>query len=160
MIKLAGCDFESFADAEGVSCVIYISGCKHNCKGCHSPQTHDFNYGIELTDEIINKINEEIDKRPFLNALVLSGGDPMYSAKDIIHVLNKIHVPNNNIWCYSGFTIEEIQSNDDMKELLDKCNVLVDGRFEIDKRNIACGMRGSTNQRIWKKQDGRWYREL
>lgn len=156
MIRLAGFDYESFADAEGVSCVLFISGCKHNCVGCHSPQTHDFNYGIELTDEVIDKINAEIDKRPFLNALVLSGGDPMYSAKELIPMLDKLHIPNNNIWCYSGFTLDEIKANSDMAALLDKCTHLVDGIFDISKRDITLKFRGSSNQIIWKKQNNEW----
>ena len=156
MLKLAGYDFESFADAEGVSCVLFFSGCRHMCKGCHSPQTHDFDYGLEITDEVINKINEEIDRRPFLNALVLSGGDPMYSANEILKLLPKIHIPNNNIWCYSGFTFKQIQQSKDMSLLLDKCNYLIDGKFDIDKRDITLKFRGSTNQNIWEKVDGIW----
>lgn len=156
MIKLAGYDWESFADAEGVSCVLFISGCRHKCKGCHSPQTHDFNYGLEITDDVINRINSEIDKRPFLSALVLSGGDPMYSAKELIPILNKIHVPKNNIWCYSGFTMEQIIKNPNMKALLNKCSHLVDGQFEIDKRDITLKFRGSSNQRIWEKVNDEW----
>lgn len=156
MIRLAGYDYESFADAEGVSCVLFISGCKHNCVGCHSPQTHDFNYGLEITDEVIEKINEEIDKRPFLNALVLSGGDPMYSAKDLLLILPKLHIPNNNIWCYSGFTLKEIQSNPDMAELLNKCTHLIDGVFDINKRDITLRFRGSSNQTIWEKKNNQW----
>lgn len=148
MIRLAGLDCESFADAEGVSCVLFISGCKHNCVGCHSPQTHDFNYGIEITDEVIEKINAEIDKRPFLNALVLSGGDPMYSAKELLSILPKLHIPNNNIWCYSGFTLDEIKANPDMMALLKECTCLVDGMFDIKKRDITLKFRGSSNQRI------------
>lgn len=156
MLKLAGYDWESFADAEGVSCVLFFSGCHHMCKGCHSPQTHDFNYGLEVTDEVINRINEEIDKRPFLNALVLSGGDPMYSAEEVLELLPKIHIPNNNIWCYSGFTFEQIQQSNIMSELLDKCNYLIDGKFDICKRNISLKFRGSSNQNIWKKENGVW----
>lgn len=148
MIRLAGLDCESFADAEGVSCVLFISGCKHNCVGCHSTQTHDFNYGIEITDEVIEKINAEIDKRPFLNALVLSGGDPMYSAKELLSILPKLHIPNNNIWCYSGFTLDEIKANPDMMALLKECTCLVDGMFDIKKRDITLKFRGSSNQRI------------
>ena len=156
MLRLAGYDWESFADAEGVSCVLFFSGCNHKCKGCHSPQTHDFNYGLEITDEVINKINKEIDKRPFLNALVLSGGDPMYSAKEILELLPKIHIPNNNIWCYSGFTLEQIQQNPDMSALLDKCSHLIDGEFDINKRDITLAFKGSSNQNIWKKVNGMW----
>lgn len=148
MLKLSGYDWESFSDAEGVSCVLFFSGCYHKCKGCHSPQTHDFDYGIEITDEVINKINEEIDKRPFLNALVLSGGDPMYSAKEILELLPKLHIPNNNIWCYSGFTFEQIKQSPDMSALLNKCSYLVDGKFDTSKRDVSLCFRGSSNQRI------------
>lgn len=148
MIKLSGINYESFTDAEGVSCVLFVSGCRHKCTECHSPQTHDFNYGIDITDDVIKTINIEIDKRPFLNALVLSGGDPMYSAKELLSVLPKIHIPHNNIWCYSGFTYEEIQKNPDMTELLKQCNCLVDGMFDINKRDITLPFCGSSNQRL------------
>lgn len=155
-MKLSGVHFESFADATGVSCVLFVSGCKHYCAGCHSPQTHDFNYGKDFDDKMIEYINSEIDKRPFLNCLVLSGGDPMYSAKELIEILPKIHVPKETIWCYSGFTIEEIMANEDMRNLLNKCNYLIDGEFEIDKRDITLKFRGSSNQRLWKKEGEKW----
>lgn len=148
MAKLAGVLYESFADAIGVSCVLFISGCKHNCPGCHSPQTHDFEYGVEITNCVIDQINFEIDRRPFLNALVLSGGDPMYSAKELLSIVEKLHIPNNNLWCYSGFTLEEILTDPDMTALLKKCTCLVDGPFEIDKRDVALCFRGSSNQRV------------
>ena len=125
MLHISGVNYESIADADGVACTIFFSGCKHYCNGCHSKDTWDFNYGIPVSEELIKNINEEIDKRPFLSALVLSGGDPMYSAKDILKILPKIHVPNNTIWCYSGFLLEEIQADDQMKKLLNKCNVLI-----------------------------------
>lgn len=156
MLYIAGINYESTADAEGMACTIFFSGCKHFCNGCHSKDTWDFNYGKEATDELIDIINLEIDKRPFLSALVLSGGDPMYSATEVKNFISKIHIPNNNIWCYSGFKIEEIQQNKEMKELLDMCNVLIDGQFEIDKRDITLSFRGSSNQRIWRKNKGEW----
>lgn len=157
MLHIAGVNYESIADADGVACTIFFSGCKHYCNGCHSKDTWDFNYGIPVSEELIKNINEEIDKRLFLSALVLSGGDPMYSAKDILKILPKIHVPNNTIWCYSGFLLEEIQADNQMKKLLDKCNVLIDGKFEIDKRIINAGFFGSSNQRIWRKNNnGEW----
>ena len=148
MVKLAGVKFESFVDAEGVSCVLFISGCRHDCLGCHSPETHDFGYGLEITDEVISRINQEIDKRPFLNALVLSGGDPMYSAKELLDILPKIHIPNNNIWIYSGFKFDQIKQSPHMLELLRQCKCLVDGKFEIDKRDVTLRFKGSSNQRL------------
>ena len=157
MLHIAGINYESTADAEGVACTIFFSGCKHYCKGCYSKDTWDFNYGKEATDELIDIINSEIDKRPFLSALVISGGDPMYSAAEIKEFISKIHVPKNNIWCYSGFLMEQIKENYEMKELLDLCNVLVDGEFKLDKRDITLSFRGSSNQRIWKKRNGEWY---
>lgn len=156
MIKLAGCEFESFVDADGVSFVLFISGCLHNCVGCHSPQTHDFNYGLEITDDVINYINREIDKRPFLNALVLSGGDPMYSAKELIDLLPKIHIPNNNVWCYTGFTMRQVMSNPDMATLLNMCTHLIDGMFDINKRDVTLKHKGSSNQNVWVKHNGVW----
>lgn len=159
MIHLSGILYESFADAEGVSVVLFVSGCKHGCKGCHSPQTHSFDHGTELTDDLLSIINAEIDKRPFLNALVLSGGDPMYSAREILEILPKIHIPNNNLWCYSGFKIEEIQSDVTMNNLLNQCSCLIDGPFELSKRDITLKFRGSANQRLWKKRDGVWIEE-
>lgn len=155
-MNIAGVTFESFVDAVGVAAVIFVSGCKHYCPCCHSQKTHDFEYGKPFNDKMIDYINSEIDKRPFLNALVLSGGDPMYSAKEILKILPRLHIPNDNLWCYSGFTLEEIQSNPDMEELLEHCNHLVDGMFDYKKRDITLSFRGSSNQIIWKKENGVW----
>ena len=156
MLYISGINYESIADAEGIACTIFFSGCKHYCKGCHSKDTWDFNYGKEVTNDLINTINSEIDKRKFLSALVLSGGDPMYSASEVLNFVKKIHVPKNNIWCYSGFKFEDIQKNKEMKALLEVCNVLIDGQFEIEKRDITLLFRGSSNQRIWIKDKGEW----
>ena len=153
---LSGIVYESFTDAEGLSCALFFSGCNHNCKGCHSPGTHNFRSGIRVTQELINRINEEIDKRPYLSSLVLSGGDPMYSANAIVELLPKLHIPNNTVWCYSGFTYEEIIKDEDMSLLLDKCNVLIDGKFELDKRDITLPFRGSSNQKMYKKINNVW----
>lgn len=157
MLHIAGINYESTADAEGVACTIFFSGCKHFCNGCHSKNTWDFNYGKEVSNELIDAINCEIDKRPFLSALVLSGGDPMYSAAEVKKFIQKIHIPNNNVWCYTGFLMEQIIKNYKMNELLNLCNVLIDGQFEIEKRDITLSFRGSSNQRLWKKINGEWY---
>ena len=148
MLHIAGINYESIADAEGVACTIFFSGCRHHCIGCHSKDTWDFNYGVHVSNELINTINKEIDKRPFLSALVLSGGDPMYSAVEVLDFISKIHIPNNTIWCYSGFLIEEIQSNCEMNELLKYCDVLVDGEYIKEQRDITLKWRGSKNQRV------------
>lgn len=156
MLYISGINYESIADAEGVACTIFFSGCEHKCKGCHSKDTWNFKNGQELNIDLINIINDEIKKRPFLNALVLSGGDPLYSINDIIDLLPKLIIPKNNIWCYTGFTMEEIQENENMKKILNYINVLIDGPFILEQRDITLKFRGSKNQRIWKKENNIW----
>lgn len=145
---LSGVNFESIADGEGCRVSIFISGCKHNCEGCHSPLTHNFHYGTLLTQDLIQNINKEILNRPFLSGITLTGGDPMYQPIEVMNLINDLIIPKNNIWCYTGFTYEELLNNDKQLNLLKKINVLVDGKFEINKRNISLRFKGSTNQRI------------
>lgn len=146
-LYISGINYESIADGYGVSCTIFVSGCKHNCKGCQSPETHSFTNGIEADNKLIQNINQEILKRPFLSTLVLSGGDPMFSAKEVLELLDKLYVPNNNIWCFTGFRFEELIEQYQIA-LLNRISVLVDGKFEIDKRDITLPFRGSSNQRL------------
>lgn len=148
MLHIAGVNYESIADAPGVCCVIFVSGCRHACKGCHSPKTHNFSYGVPATDEIINQINEEIRKRPYLSGLVISGGDPMYSAKEVNQLLDRLIIPNNRIWCFTGFTMEQLLQNKDTRALLERIEVLVDGPFELSQRDVTLSFRGSRNQRL------------
>lgn len=145
---LSGVNYESIADGEGCRTTIFISGCKHNCPECQSPDTHSFTYGTLLDEKLIESINEEMNQRPFLSGITLSGGDPMYQPKEVVDLINKLNIPNNNIWCYTGFTFEQLLENDEQVELLKKIDVLVDGLFEIDKRDVTLRFCGSTNQRI------------
>lgn len=154
MLRLSGVEFESMVDAPGVTAVLFFSGCRHHCPGCHNPKTHSFDHGIELTDEVVNRINQEIDKRPFLGGLVLSGGDPMYSASEILQILPKLHIPKGNLWCYTGFTWEELVKDPDMCALAKKCSFIVDGLYLHELRDASLCYRGSSNQRIWKNIGG------
>lgn len=145
---ICGVNYESLVDGEGVRTVIFISGCLHNCPHCHSPQTHSFTYGIEVNQSLIDEINSEISKRPFVSGITLSGGDCMYSPIETIKLIKKIKIPNNSIWCYTGFTYEELINNKNQFQLLKYIDVLVDGMFEFNKRDISLAFRGSSNQRI------------
>lgn len=80
----------------------------------------------------------------------------MYSARELLAVLDKIHVPNDTIWCYSGFTKNEITRDTDMFALMQRCTYLVDGMFDIKQRDVTLRFRGSRNQNIWKKVNGIW----
>lgn len=145
---LSGVNFESMVDGEGVRAVLFVSGCLHNCPYCHSPQTHSFTYGIEVNQELIDTINAEINKRPYISGITLSGGDCMYSPIETLKLIKKIVIPHNNIWCYTGFTFEEIINNKNQIQLLRHINVLVDSKFDYTKRDITLAFRGSSNQRI------------
>lgn len=155
-LHIAGVNYESLADAKGMSTVIFFSGCKHKCKGCHSKDTWDFNYGQEVTDDIINIIREEIKKRPFVKTIVLSGGDPFYLSNEVNEFLDKLNLPNYCIWAYTGFTIDQLTEEDQIK-LKNKCDYIVDGPFIQEKRDITLVFRGSSNQIVWKHEsDNTW----
>lgn len=135
-------------DGEGVRAVLFISGCLHNCPYCHSPQTHSFTFGKEVNQELIDEINREINKRPYISGITLSGGDCMYSPVETLKFVKKLTIPHNNIWCYTGFTFEELVQNKNQFQLLKNIDVLVDSKFDYTKRDISLAFRGSTNQRI------------
>ncbi len=143
---------ESINEGIGLRAVIFISGCLHNCSGCHSPQTHNFKHGELFTLQKQLEIINDVKNNPLLDGITLCGGDPFYSAKEVmafLKLLNK-YIPNINIWSYTGFTFEEILNgnNQDMIELLKLCDVLIDGRFIEEQKDLTLRFRGSKNQRI------------
>lgn len=150
MANIVGINFESIVDGDGVRVVIFFSGCNHNCKGCHNPESHDFTAGKPFGAELQKQIAEYIKETPFVSGVTLSGGDPMYSASSIIPFLKALKQlsPASTVWVYSGFTYEEIISDPSMRELLTLCDVLVDGPFILDQRDVTLSYRGSRNQRI------------
>lgn len=159
-LHLAGVCYESIADAKGVATTIFFSGCNHHCNLCHSRQTWDYTYGTEATDEIINTIRTEILKRPFVKTIVLSGGDPFCSATKVLEFLDKLNLSGYTIWAYTGYYIKDLlESTDDKCKLLDRCEYLVDGPFEVDKRDITLRFRGSSNQHIYHKEYDKWLME-
>lgn len=128
-------------DGPGLRCSVYFSGCEHHCKGCHNPETWDYSYGKNVHP---NKIFEQIQDSGLKN-VTLSGGDPFAQPLSELLVLLKL-LEGYNIWCYTGYTWEEIK--DSHKELLKYIDVLVDGRFNQELKSDDCLYRGSTNQRL------------
>lgn len=149
-MNIAGINFESVVDGDGVRVVVFVSGCLHNCKGCHNPASHSFTAGQPFTDELQDEIISYIQKTPFVSGLTLSGGDPMYSAAEIMPFVERLksELKSISIWIYSGFTYEEICKDTDMFRLLKLCDVLVDGEFILEQRDITLSYKGSRNQRI------------
>lgn len=148
-MKLAGVEYESIVDGEGIRTTIFISGCLHGCEGCHNKETQDFDKGETFDESLQAKILEQIKIRPYIRGITLSGGDPMYSAKELIPFVERYKEEiGGDVWIYSGFKIEDILKNDIMKRLLELCDVLVDGKFEKSNIKYNLKYRGSSNQRI------------
>ena len=132
-------------DGPGFRTSIYCAGCSHACKGCHNPQSWDFNGGREMTTDEIMKI---IEADPYAD-VTFSGGDPMYQAEGFAELARAIRQrTDKTIWCYTGFTYEALLKMPKQRELLELIDVLVDGPFVESLRDPDLLFRGSSNQRI------------
>jgi anaerobic ribonucleoside-triphosphate reductase activating protein len=153
---ISGIQYESIVDGEGLRLTLFISGCNWNCVGCQNTDSHNFTNGREFDVELQNHIINYIKNNPMIKGITLSGGDPMFSAIEVLGFVTELKtiIPSINVWCYTGFTFEEIIERDDAKTyLLYMCDVLVDGKFEISKRDITLAYKGSSNQRCINVQE-------
>lgn len=133
-------------DGPGLRTSIYCAGCVNKCPGCHNPQSWDINNG-QMTD--VNDIFAQIVADDEFCNVTFTGGDPMYQARSFAELAKLIkQQTSKTIWCYSGYTIEEIMADEDKRELLQWIDVLVDGRFVQALRDESLIFRGSSNQRI------------
>lgn len=150
-MKMAGFYDESISNGLGWRAVLFVSGCPHHCPGCHNKIAQDYDYGQDFNEqEIIDRICEN----SILKGITISGGEPLCK-ENISEVLKFIKDvkevrPNFNVWCYSGYTLEQLQERNDKEtnETLKHIDVLVDGRFMEQKKNPTLKFRGSENQRI------------
>lgn len=140
---------DSIVDGEGIRTVIWTQGCPHNCKGCHNPETHDFNGGV-LVD--IDKIKEELSSLEFQDGITLSGGDPFMQPEACLEIALHARNLGLNVWAYTGFTFDQLRvlskSKPVIMELLKNIDVLVDGKFILEEKSFDVKYRGSKNQRI------------
>ncbi|MCQ2215996.1 MAG: anaerobic ribonucleoside-triphosphate reductase activating protein [Bacteroidales bacterium] len=132
-------------DGPGFRNSVYCAGCENKCPGCHNPQSWDMMAGTPmLVEDIATKLLDDD-----LCNVSFSGGDPMFQAKGFAQLARIIKAKSNKtIWCYSGYTLEEILSDPDKKDLLANVDVLVDGRYVEALRDTDLLFRGSSNQRI------------
>lgn len=138
---------ETTADGEGFRTSIYFAGCRHYCKGCHNPQSWDMNGGYEVT---IDHLLDIIKADEFAN-VTFSGGDPLYQCDGVTELARRIkEETDKTIWCYTGFTYEEILDNAWLSKILPYIDVLVDGPFIEELKTIELPYRGSSNQKIIK----------
>jgi anaerobic ribonucleoside-triphosphate reductase activating protein len=137
------------SNGTGVGASIFFQGCSIHCKNCFQPQTWDFNGGYEWTEKETEQLFE-ILRKPYISRFTLVGGEPLDQAKDLSQLLYKIRqeFPNLKIWIYSGRTLEENMKVPLKAECLSLCDVLVDGAYVDELRDLTLAFRGSSNQRI------------
>ncbi len=139
------------ANGTGVRVVLWCSGCSLHCPGCHNPEEQSFVYGLPFGELAMQTLIDSLAPS-YIAGLTISGGHPLedWNAPIVQEIITTVraHFPKKTIWIYSGLTWEEIMKNDTYSAIIEQCDVLVDGRFELDKRDITLAFRGSTNQRI------------
>lgn len=167
------------ANGTGVRVSLFVSGCRHRCKNCFNHEAWDFNYGKVFDDSVIEEILCAVNHE-YINGLSILGGEPFEPENQdgVLTLLKKFKqkFPNKDVWCYSGFTFDELcdkrnKNYDKIKDILSYTDVLVDGKFVEELKNLSLMFRGSENQNIIdvKKSlkegqivllEGNWYRKM
>lgn len=152
--EIKNCDI---ANGIGVRVSLFVSGCTNHCEDCFQPETWDFNYGNDFTEETENKILEMLAP-DYICGLTVLGGEPFEpeNQRVLVDFLRKVRrkYPEKSIWCFTGFTLEMLETEgthchcEVTEEMLALIDVLVDGRFDKNKKNISLRFRGSENQRL------------
>jgi anaerobic ribonucleoside-triphosphate reductase activating protein len=148
-VRIAGIIDESIVDGPGIRFVVFTQGCRHKCKGCHNPHTHDYEGGESVS---IESILDKINKNPLLDGVTLSGGEPFDQADSCAIIAKEAGNSGLNVITYTGYLFEQLYikalNDKGVKDLLESTDILVDGPFVLSKRNLMLHFRGSENQRI------------
>ena len=145
-IRISGITPESIVDGEGIRYVIFTQGCPHHCVGCHNPQTHSFDGGrLVLIEDILDDISK---RKKWIDGITISGGEPFCQADQCSIIAERAQELGLTVWCYTGFSFEELYGRCDALELLQNLDVLVGGPFVLEDRSLDLDFRGSRNQRI------------
>lgn len=146
-LRIAGTVNDSIVDGDGLRFTVFTQGCPHHCKGCHNPQTHDFNGG-EITDTSL--LLEKIKGNPLLDGVTFSGGEPFCQAEQLAELGRQIKKLGLNIVTYTGYTFEQLYAERDKNgwgDLLSVTDILIDGQFVEELKDWEVKFRGSSNQR-------------
>ncbi|MDD6647604.1 MAG: anaerobic ribonucleoside-triphosphate reductase activating protein [Firmicutes bacterium] len=148
-LRIAGIVRESIVDGPGIRFTVFCQGCPHDCPGCHNPETHDFDGGSECSTD---KLMAEIDKDSLLSGVTFSGGEPLCQPEAFACMAKQVKARNLSLTVFSGYTYEQIsrmcKENDAVRELMELTDILIDGPFIKEERDLTLQFRGSRNQRI------------
>ncbi|CAH1196194.1 MULTISPECIES: anaerobic ribonucleoside-triphosphate reductase activating protein [unclassified Paenibacillus] len=141
---------ESVNEGPGLRAVLFISGCRHACPGCFSPDSWSFRAGEPFTAERQRQILQEIADHPLLEGVTLCGGDPFFSAAECSAWVRELRTvrPDLSVWAYTGFVYDELIADPARAELARLCDAIIDGPYLAAERDISLPYRGSRNQRI------------
>lgn len=145
-LKISGIIEESIVDGPGIRYVIFAQGCPHQCPGCHNINTHCFTAGKYMD---VHDILKNIYSNPLVQGVTFSGGEPVCQASVFVSIAKDIKANGKHIMMYTGYTFEQLMAmDDDVKELLSLCDIIVDGKFIENEKSLMLKFRGSKNQRI------------
>ena len=145
--------YEDVVNGDGLRTTLFVSGCTLNCKGCHNKQSQNFRFGELYTEQTKNKIIESLNNE-YVDGLSISGGDPLEpkNFKDVLELCKSVKelYPNKTIWLYTGYQYEQLlfEGKFDVVYILKNCDVVVDGKYIDEKRDVSLKWRGSSNQRV------------
>ena len=145
---------ETIVDGEGLRYSLYFAGCSHACPSCHNEYSWNPKHGNVLTYDKLEEIAKEINENTLLDGITISGGDPLFNPADMLKVLKFLkEKTKKNIWLYTGYTLEQVLEDELRRKCLEYVDILVDGRFVKELYDPNLKFRGSSNQRIIKKED-------
>lgn len=150
-MRIAAIDYNDITNGEKICVSLWFQGCPHRCKGCHNPEQWNPDGGVEVDrNKLINQIKTAITKNNIMRNFSLLGGEPLapYNVQNAIEITKEIRkaFPHITIYCWTGYTAEKL--TEEQKEILSFVDVLIDGRYEEDLKDITLPLRGSSNQRI------------
>ncbi|WP_141604410.1 anaerobic ribonucleoside-triphosphate reductase activating protein [Terrilactibacillus laevilacticus] len=144
-------DYKRFdmLNGTGIRHSLFVSGCRHYCKGCWNAVAWNFEFGSPYTKETEDRIIDDLNMKQ-ISGFSLLGGEPFEHPITLTRLLKRIEkeCDNKNVWCWTGFTFEEILLDSEKRAMLRHLHVLIDGKFELDKKDLRLKFRGSSNQRI------------
>lgn len=148
MLRYHNISKDDMNNGDGIRVVLWLAGCEHHCKNCQNPQTWDRHGGIPFNDDAKSEIFDQLSK-PWISGITFSGGDPLaeYNRPEVIPLMKEIKekFPNKTIWCYTGYTLDDLEV---LKVNLEFIDVLIDGEYVDELRDVTYHWAGSTNQHV------------